>query len=340
MTLPEHVRVVADALCSSASLMRSGASARDLARRRRSDALVQVARGWFVAEETWSTWFPEARHLAAVLAVHSNAKEPPLFSHYSAAVLHGLPLWNLRSQNVHTVSRSHNCDGRVTRHLLDIADHDIVEIAGLRCTGLDRTLADLSRIAGEELLWGCADAVLRGIARTGRRVDLMAWRAWQDRMRERADASAGNRGVRLLRRVVELADPRADSVLESVSRLQFDRLGIPVELQTPIPSPDGGLYHIDFKLLGLGVWGEADGDFKYTDPALLAQLSPGEAALREKRRDNWISGTTGDRMIHWGSRAPATTDRFAAMLRSFNVPIPQVRTSHPRRTGSDRGHAR
>ncbi|RGE23141.1 hypothetical protein [Leucobacter sp. wl10] len=323
MDIPERIRCVADALLSVADLRGHGATSRELEGRLRAGSLLRVAHGWFVERETWNTWFPEGRHLAKVMAAHRNAIEPPLFSHHSAAVLHGLPLWGLRDEPVHTVSTTSTTrSGLVARHRLTVPTADTGHIVGIHCTSAERTIADLSRIATEEMTLGCADAALRLRARRERDVDAGLWRDWREEMRERARASAGARGIRLLRRVVEFADPRADSTLESVSRLHFHRLHIPVDLQVSVPAPNGGFYYADFKLLGLGILGEADGDAKYSDPKMLGGMTPAERVLREKRRDNWISGTTGDRMIHWGSRDAGTLEHFARMLRSFKVPIP------------------
>lgn len=321
MTVPDHIRRVDAELRCTADLMRLGATARSLANNVRTKKLIKVTRGWYVAADRWSTWHPESRHLAAVLAAHRDAIEPPLFSHHSAAVLLGLPLWGLGNEVVHTISATTSARrSSVVRHRLKAAEADTGTVAGIRCTNHDRTLFDLCRVASEEMVVGCADSILRRRLRRGRSIDVDAWLAWKEQMSTVARRSDGARGIRLFRRMIEFADPRADSPLESISRLYLDRLGFEVELQISVANPNGGHYFVDFRFLGLGILGEADGDVKYTDATMLGNLTPGEAALREKKRDNWISGRTGERMIHWGAREAATTATFAAMLRAFNVP--------------------
>lgn len=290
-------------------------------------ALVRVARGWFVDATTWHSWFPERKHLAAVVAAHRTAAHPPLFSHFSAAVLLGLPLWNFRGGRVHTAQPTSNpSSATVMRHRLDIPDSHTGTVAGYRCTSPARTLADLAKLASTETLLGCADVVLARAAKHGRNIDDGAWQQWAEEMRALAAAlPPKSRGRAHFRRVVELADPRADSVLESVSRLQLLRLGYDLNLQVPVPGPTGNSYFIDFELLGCQVFGECDGEVKYTDTSMLAGRTPTEAVLAEKRRDNWTAGTTGHRLVHWGARDVITAEHLGRLLMSFHVPLPRMR---------------
>lgn len=321
---PAHIQRIDAALRSTRQLEEAGVSARRLAALLAAGEIIRVTRGWYVSAQLWRSWYPSERHLAAVLAVHRSAKVPPVFSHHSAAAILGLPLWGLRTEAVHCVSSS--CSGTqhgVMRHKVDSPLEGAEDFAGLRCTGPDQTLIDLARVADLAMLVGAADAVLRLAAGGGRRPDPAKVNAWRDRMREVANISRGMRGVRQLRRTIELADARADSPLESVSRLHLNRLGFAYELQVRVPGQGSGYYDIDFELVGLGIFGEADGDQKYLDEAMLGGKSTAQAVLREKKRDNWISGQTGYRMIHWGAAACRSTESFAAMLRDFKVPLPR-----------------
>ncbi|UOR00706.1 hypothetical protein MUN77_11135 [Leucobacter allii] len=324
--LERRIRDIGGALRRAADLERDGVSARERAALVRDGALVRVRRGWFARAEDWRAWFPEDRHVAAVLAAHRDAATPPLFSHHSAAALLGLPLWRLRAEPVHVISTRCAASGSgIRRHDLRVPRRDLDGVAGVRCTGFERTLLDLARVADEAALVGIADAVLRRAVGAGRGIDPDRVEAWRRGMRERCDDAGGMRGARLLRRVIAFADPRADSVLEGVSRLHFARLGIAVDLQRRVPREDGGHYDVDFELLGLGVLGEADGEAKFTDPGMLGGRTPQEAELRERRRDHWITGSTGRRMIHWGYRDAQSTERFAAMLRAYRIPLPTGR---------------
>ncbi|MHA3684211.1 hypothetical protein ACXR2W_08145 [Leucobacter sp. HY1908] len=136
-------------------------------------------------------------------------------------------------------------------------------------------------------------------------------------------ASPRRRGLATLRRTLAIADPRAESVLESVSRLQLLRLGYEVELQVPVRAPSGSLYYMDFELLGYNAFGECDGDIKYTDPEMLAGQTPAERVIGEKRRDNWTMGTTNKLMAHWGARDVGTPAQLAKALQSYHIPLPR-----------------
>ena len=121
--------------------------------------------------------------------------------------------------------------------------------------------------------------------------------------------------------LAQLADARAESPLETASRLRFQQLGIAVELQVPVPAPDGGLYFVDFLLPELGVWGECDGKSKYVGPDTGGHATA-ETLYAEKRRHDWITGTMNLRGIRWGVREVLTLDRFARHLSAHGIAVP------------------
>lgn len=329
MEVPEHIDKVESLLRSTHSLLDNGYTPRQLRDWVLSGAAVRVARGWYVTAQAWQNWYPKHRYLAKVIAAHRNASTPPLFSHYSAAVLLNLPIWSLGKTRVHTVSgQSISSNRAVCRHQFEIPDAQQTNIAGYRCTTPQRTLLDLASCAEAETLIGCADGALREVAaRRGpiRSVNQEAWERWLSEIEDLiGEVPASRRGLDRLRRAASLADPRAESVLESVSRLQLLRLGYEVELQVPVPAPGGGLYCMDFEMLGYDTFGECDGDWKYKDPKLLKGRKPGDLVVDEKKRDNWAMGTTNKRMAHWGARDVVTPERLAGVLRDFHIPLPRT----------------
>lgn len=327
MKVPERIQIVESALRSTASLYDQGVTPRVVRERVQRKVLVRVARGWFVDGATWAAWYPERRHLAAVIAAHRNAAGAPLFSHYSAAVLLNLPLWSFRADRVHTAQAPGNPSNEtVWRHRMEVPGAQTGTVAGYRCTTPSRTLADLAGISSAETLLGCADEVLARLARQGRDIDTESWQRWLRQMETlTVSLPSRRRGLGLLRRIVALADPRAESVLESVSRLQLVRLGYEVDLQVAVKSPNGGSYFMDFELLGHRVFGECDGDVKYADPKMRSGRTPEEVVIAEKRRDNWAAGTTGHRLVHWGAQDAGTAERLGRLLQSFHVPVPRLR---------------
>lgn len=313
-------------------LERSGIGDRRITALERSGELVRVRAGSYVPREYWQTALPEARHTIAMLAAREAAKSPPVFSHRSAAVLHGFPAWSgwlsptapdpLR---VHTtVARGTDATSTriVTRHIAKLAAGDVTQVAGFVGSTAELTLADLARSDAFPVALACADAHLRNTTTSGRSVHDAAWSAWRAGLEQRAAAMPGYSGVRAVRALAELADPRADSPLESMSRLRFLQLGLVPDIQVRVPGQTGGELYLDFAFPRLGFWGECDGKSKYTSSALAGASSPAEIVYREKRRQDWITGTTKLRCVRWGVTEVLTLDRFAAHLRAHGISVP------------------
>lgn len=76
-----------------------------------------------------------------------------VLSHVSAAVLQGLPVWQLMLARV-SVTRAAGGHGGRTRHLYvrlaPLADAEVVELDGYRVTALERTAFDLARMLDYE----------------------------------------------------------------------------------------------------------------------------------------------------------------------------------------------
>ena len=89
-------------------------------------------------------------------------------------------------------------------------------------------------------------------------------------------------GIQRARRVVAFADPGAESVLESISRVAFHQHGLPPpELQVWVGDDDEITGRVDFLWRQHRTIAEADGAIKYTGAArALAQLNR-DARLRE-----------------------------------------------------------
>jgi very-short-patch-repair endonuclease len=129
---------------------------------------------------------------------------------------------------------------------------------GVRVTVVARTLADLARHSRRDAIIA-ADAALRERLATRDQIDSALARA------------AGWPGVRQARDVLALADPRAESPLESLTRLALHDDGFPQpELQVWI-----GRYRVDMLFRRHNLVLESDGLAKYTP----------EELRREKRRE-------------------------------------------------------
>lgn len=347
-------------------LLRRGLSRREISAAAASGVLTRVRAGWYAETAPWTELTDAERQLAAVVALHAardrrSATALPVLSHRSAAALLGWPAWSgwydhripaggydavpgarYSCRAVHTTVRptaDGTCGAARVRHRADLAPGDIAIVHGFRCTSEIRTIVDLARSEPLEVALACADHALRTRVRAGRGsgrpddVDEEAWMRWRAELLARADALPYRRGTRAVRAVALLADPRADSPLESVSRLRFIQHGIDVDPQVPV-HVGGSTYWMDLALLGLRRFGECDGRVKYTDERLLRGQSLTDVLLAEKTRYDRICGATGWSGLRWGAREAATAQSFAAFLRECGVP---VRSRASRRYGDDIG---
>ncbi|GAA2827483.1 hypothetical protein FB468_2665 [Leucobacter komagatae] len=350
-------------LVASSGLYSSGLTRRELAVAVRAGALVRVRYGWYVSREVWEQLPAADRHLLTVLAANRSALEAPTFSHRSAATLHGLPVWSpwLHAAGSHGARSAGSAGSRrqrasasgpdpsiahttvsppgrvsssraLVRHSSALPDADVEawdelgrqELSRpLRLTTADRTLADLAATAPFTVALACADHYLREIARVGRQIDVATVAEWRDAMLHRSALKRGRPGSLALFAVALLADPRADSPLETLSRLRFAQLGVDVELQVPVHGRDGrSSFFLDFELSGRGFWGEADGKQKYVGAETRRGRSADEVVYAEKRRAEWIAGSTGLKPIRWGASEVLTLAGFSSHLEAHGVQVP------------------
>ena len=127
--------------------------------------------------------------------------------------------------------------------------------------------------------------------------------------------------------LLELADGRSESPLESLARYRFMQAGYAVDSQVPVASPNGGRFFVDLELVGLQVFCEVDGRGKYTDPR---DRSLENVLREEKERADWIVATTGKRLVRIEMNALVDESRFAEWRRAHLIPATRP---PPRRPG-------
>lgn len=210
------------------------------------DQVVRLRRGLYAEQDT-----DDGRIRAAALRLDAVA------SHETAAALWGIPTLG-RDRKVHvTRARRHqgraDYDGVAVHHARLDADHVTIH-DGIPVTTPARTVVDLARRRRFRAGVVAADAALR------------TRRCTREQVRAVADACRGWPGVARARRVATFADPRADSPLESISRVAFHDYDLP---QPILQAVIGGYERADFLWEEFRVIGEADGLGKYTDPEVL-----------------------------------------------------------------------
>ncbi|CAI9393174.1 hypothetical protein MICABA_02353 [Microbacterium sp. T2.11-28] len=293
-----------------------------------SGGLHRVRRGAYIAGELWTQLWGESRHLAHVLAVDAAARAPgaTVFGLSSALVLHGIPLACPAPRRVHVIvgEGDRRSAPDVFRHEGALALGEVVSVAGVLCTSIERTVYDLARLASPEVALVAANAALAREGGDPRDFDHERAERLRRALAARVDA-AGVRGIRQARDIVAVADGRAQSTLESLSLLQIVRLGFerpPLQVRIPGASP-GSAYWVDIELPGARAFYECDGEAKYTDPALLGGRTPEQAVREEKRREDWIRGVTGYRVVRGGMRDVRTPEALAVRLSAFGIPLPR-----------------
>ncbi|MGR6740602.1 hypothetical protein ACU6RU_01015 [Microbacterium sp. F1-18] len=314
---PDEVRAL---LHRRRDLLEAGESERSIARSVRDGIRVHVRRGWYVDRPAFDELYAEDAHLLHVISVAHDVRGEAVVSHESAGVLHGLDLYRVRPARVHLTTAP---GARVSsgpdafRHCTPLDAHDIVEVNGIRCTSLARTIFDVARTMTPEAALVMADRADRiWFDRTGGDPD-----DWRNAMAARIARAGGARGIRRARWVTGFADGRAESTLESVSRFRLHQRGFrSIRIQVPIAGPRGsGWYRVDFGLDDAEAWGECDGAGKYLDTDLRAGRPAEQIALDEKRREDWIRGTTGRRLVRWEARHVTSPAALAARLRAFGI---------------------
>ena len=185
----------------------------------------RLGRGFYAWREIAEA--PKTRLIAAKLRLPDAA----VFTGPTAAWLHGLdvPPCSPIEAAVPSTSSTSKLGGMVVRRCSIPAAETSIR-RGLRVTSAVRTIADLAcRLP-------LTDAVaLLDSALHGRLVNSRRLRDW-------ARAHAGYRGVRRLKRALELADPAAESVMETRLRLLLVLAGLPHPTSQVSLRDDFGLF--------------------------------------------------------------------------------------------------
>lgn len=247
-----------------------------------------------------------------------------MFSHETAAAIHGWALYRPSRDRVHTIVSTPRpgAAGGVIRHRGSLGDGDVVEINGLLVTSPARTVADVARTATFEQAVTIADAALRSLFWRGPdryRAEL----AEEFRESVLTTARLSAHGVSRARRVLGFADGRAQLPGESISRIRLRALGFhDIRLQVAVPAPAGRTFYVDFGLEDIAAFGEFDGAVKYADARFLGDRNPARVLDEEKQREDWIRGTTQRRFARWSWRDVETAATLGARLAAFGIRPP------------------
>jgi hypothetical protein len=257
-----------------------GLSSADIRQLLRTGAWVLVRRGVYADAEVWNeldvhVGRPRLQTRAAVATMRRGW----VASHDSAA--HELQLAILTPPEPHVHITRPGSTGAWTKygvkhHLASFGEHQVVEVNDLRVLDMARTAVDIAREHGTP--YGeiaCDSAMRQGVTRAALEAAVAPMTFWPYSRRARA--------------AVGFADPRAESVLETLGRLLVVALGIgEVDLQFPVTLEDGRIVWGDIRV-GCHIF-EAHGKIKYlpTEAGGLADRPVTDVVWDEKKRERLL----------------------------------------------------
>jgi predicted transcriptional regulator of viral defense system len=148
-------------------------------------------------------------------------------------------------------------------------DHRAV-LLGVPVTTPARTVVDLARSGSFRDGVVTADAMLHARLTT------------HDELRTVLAACANWPGAAQARRVIQFADAKSESALESIGRVIFAEQGLPApECQVQITVRPGLVFRVDFRWKKFRTIAEADGLLKYSDPSALRSEKLRQEALSD-----------------------------------------------------------
>ncbi len=260
-----------------------GMQDRDLAGGVRSGVLRKLRQGAYAPAVLYDALDDADRHLVLARATLVRQRGDVALTGVSAAAAHGLTLWGHDLGLVEMVRLdrgSARCEVNARHH---VAVDDLTPFLEMRngvlVTNVTRTLWDLTAHASLEAGVVTADSALRMTPTLRPELDQMA-----ERMGRR-------RGSRRARVAFRLADGRAATAGESISRVQMYRHQVPMpDLQHVILDTSGQfIAEVDCYWEADHHAGEFDGKVKYGRLRRPGE-SEGDAVFREKRREDRVRG--------------------------------------------------
>jgi predicted transcriptional regulator of viral defense system len=254
----------------------------------RDGQLVRVRHGVYATKRAvdWAGDDPARTHVLAVMAAtatvgNDGTASIAVASYQSAARLHHLSLLTAppAGQGKDVVTLTLPPDKRWNRaqpadvvfHASDLPRKHLTKVHNLPVTTVARTIVDLARTLPFMDGVVTADSALNQEKTTKRE------------LRQVLDESKGWPGVKLARRVIDFADDRAESPLESAARVVFAEATPGLEapdLQATIHGPEWSA-RVDFLWPERKVIAEADGLVKYNDRKDLLDERERDHQLRE-----------------------------------------------------------
>ncbi|MCF3137939.1 hypothetical protein LRQ04_01615 [Paenarthrobacter sp. AR 02] len=259
--------------------------ARPLSVDARAGKLVRIRHGVYVDARQWQKLESWERYALNVEAAAECLAAPTIFSHHSAASIHGIPTI-LRQQPVHALT-TYAGGGRsragVRRHLVVEGSEQVQEVNGFLVTDRVRTVLDIAASVP------FAEAVVP--------VDFLLNRNRNSQPVTKEQLLDGIKGTyskaadRRVTAAVEFGAGDSGSPGESYARALIHVLGFEVPLLQYAVKTMRGTVYTDYYWKSVGLVGEFDGREKYMKPEYLKGRTPSQVVIEEKAREDAIRAT-------------------------------------------------
>jgi hypothetical protein len=293
---------------SRAEAIDCGETDRTLATARREGLIVRLRRGMYAPADLYNGSDDAGKHLLHARAALAAQQGEVALTGPSAAALHGFALYQEDLTIVHLLRLDRGCSHHAAKINHHVVTQDIEDDLGM----YDGVIA----INPARAVWevACRSSLESGVvtADSALHHDLGLREALEELQQRFAYFPGSRRG----RVAIKLADPRADTPGESVTRVQFHRHGIPIpELQYHVIDRHGVLVGIsDFYWEQQRHLGEFDGKIKYQRLLRLSETAS-ECVIREKKREDAMrADLRGMSRFIWSEVMPQRARRTMADL--------------------------
>ena len=265
-------------IATTAELEEAGIGDRMLTRAVQRGLLLRLRRGAYIQAAVWHALKPWEQSRLRLLAHILTTPGTHSYSHFSAARLHRLDVWNC-GEKIHLTSSRTPSGSSVARdvahHHLPLEASDVTSFTlknqmQVSATTLERTVVDCARFGGFAQAVVIGDHALRKGAKLDTMVAMVA-------------NLGGARGVKKARKVLSALNGRSESAGESRTRIFLASLRIPQPVLQLRIRVGQGEYRADFAWPELKLILEFDGKYKYFDFRPTA-----EVLMDERRRENLL----------------------------------------------------
>lgn len=267
----------------------------------------RVRHGAYTTAEHWQALGERGRRLLVATAAYRTAATSVAMSHTTALDAFDVPYWDMPE-----VTHLSRFDGRAGRHSSGIVQHhgtfladDITLRNGHLLTSGTRTAFDCIAITDVE----------RGVVTTSGL--LHAGLTTKEHLTHAASRLQRTPHSRSRHIVLRLADSRLTNVAEARAFFLFWQQGLPLPIpQYPVKDSTGRIVaYLDFAWPWARTFVEFDGRIKYTT-LLRESEDAADVLLREKRREQLVTGLTGMRSVRIDWDDLSMPERTASRIRA------------------------